>query len=557
MSARRPNAPSNIPDWRRDRSSARFILGLIAALLVALGVRVPVGAEAHQKADILYGSAPGTGGVRLDGASIGGRVYVFARVPDRPVVDGAEFVLDGTTVQRDSKAPFDLVTDAAGTALPFDTTTLANGSHRLEMRLLRKGQIQSSTTAVFDVGNAGGAGGGTTTTTTAPATTTVPPTTTTAPTTTTTMPTGVTTYSAPASIPADCSQDVTGPLNNWIASLPNGTSTTKTLLTFAAGGCYRIEDKLVVGDRTHWVIDGNGATFKATTPGHGDRKQWQVYGGRDVTLRNMTVMGVNVNGNDGAYNTALEWQHNFNFWGTQGGVVENVVGRYPWGDFVSVEPDYRQCCGVNIPMPRDIVVRNSDFSTNGRYGVTVNAGERITVENNTFDRLRWSVIDLEVEDASWCICDVKIRNNTVGTVMHALVISEGWVGSVRNIAITGNVETKKPLTNGAHINITGRADSPRTGILIEGNKLFTFSETVRLTDVNGAMVRNNTMLSYVYDATGVTLGAAANVSITGNTLDSADGVGNYARVTDVISPSSPLTVCGNTVHGRTQQPVAC
>src|ERR1700730_15470159 len=60
--------------------------------------------------------------------------------------------------------------------------------------------------------------------------------------------------SVPASIPSDCSRDVTPNLLAWIGSVPDGS-----VLQFARNGCYRIDGTLRIEGRDNLTFGGNGA----------------------------------------------------------------------------------------------------------------------------------------------------------------------------------------------------------------------------------------------------------------------------------------------------------
>src|SRR5438874_13361168 len=70
------------------------------------------------------------------------------------------------------------------------------------------------------------------------------------------------THEAPGSIASDCSRDVTQQLLSWIASVPDHST-----LSFASGGCYRIDGTLELTDRDGLTFEGNNATFRASTTG--------------------------------------------------------------------------------------------------------------------------------------------------------------------------------------------------------------------------------------------------------------------------------------------------
>ena len=146
--------------------------------------------------------------MRLDASAVKGKIYVFVR--DSKTLDKVDFYLDRSRrtkrpIRTDRSAPFDLVGTAAdGTALPYDTTKLADCSHSIRVVLTWADGTTSSRRGDFKVANKGTTSTPTTeptttppateptaTTTTTepapPATTTAPPTTS-APTTTTAAP---------------------------------------------------------------------------------------------------------------------------------------------------------------------------------------------------------------------------------------------------------------------------------------------------------------------------------------------------------------------------------
>jgi hypothetical protein len=61
-------------------------------------------------------------------------------------------------------------------------------------------------------------------------------------------------FFTPASIPANCSRDVTAALNRWIASVPDDST-----LEFPPKACYEIEGTLFVNNRHRLLFNGNGA----------------------------------------------------------------------------------------------------------------------------------------------------------------------------------------------------------------------------------------------------------------------------------------------------------
>jgi Right handed beta helix region len=140
--------------------------------------------------------------VRLDGSTVDGKIYVFVRNSKR--LDEVDFYLDSSSqttspFRTETSPPFDFAGTASdGSALPYDTTNLDDGSHRITVVLTWSDGSRSSRRGDFNVANMGTAptptASPTTTatsapTTTAPAPTSTAPATTAAPTTTAPAPT--------------------------------------------------------------------------------------------------------------------------------------------------------------------------------------------------------------------------------------------------------------------------------------------------------------------------------------------------------------------------------
>jgi hypothetical protein len=94
--------------------------------------------------------------VRLDGSTVKGQIYVFVR--DSKTLDKVDFYLDGrwrkTRVQTETEPPFDFAgTAARGTAVPYDTKRLVDGSHRIKVVLTWSDGRTSSRRANFTVAN--------------------------------------------------------------------------------------------------------------------------------------------------------------------------------------------------------------------------------------------------------------------------------------------------------------------------------------------------------------------------------------------------------------------
>lgn len=235
----------------------------------------------------------------------------------------------------------------------------------------------------------------------------------------------------PATIPADCSRDVTADLLAWFKSVPDSST-----LRFARDGCYRVDGTIVVRNRTRLVFEGNHATFRAFTDGSElldptkirTRSMWNFQASSHVTLRNAVVIGANPSAGlaDAAYRPRFEAQHAYLIQNTQTAVLERVEAYDVYGDFVYV--------GTNS---RNVTVRDSTFARNGRQGWTIN-GTNVLFERNSISDTRRATIDMEPALPTWVARNVTVRNNTVGRGRLYFLASVGAGATIDNIRIEGN-----------------------------------------------------------------------------------------------------------------------
>ncbi len=133
-------------------------LGASAALAVS-GLGIDSASASTRSTLALSVNADRSGGVRLDGSTVKGKIYVF--VKNSEGLDKVDFYLDSrwrTTapVQTETNPPFDFAGTANdGTALPYETTKLADGSHTIRALLTWSDGSTSSGRANFTVANKG------------------------------------------------------------------------------------------------------------------------------------------------------------------------------------------------------------------------------------------------------------------------------------------------------------------------------------------------------------------------------------------------------------------
>lgn len=310
---------------------------------------------------------------------------------------------------------------------------------------------------------------------------------------------------------SDCSEDVTGELNAFIAAAPSPST-----VTFPSGSCFEIEGSLELRKKQGLTVDGNGATFQAKGEGERSRRHWAVEGGSDITIRNMTVKGAHPNGGatDDAYVKEREHQHGFRLAGVRNVTLEQVTVTDVYGDFVYLRE-----------ASRDVKVLNSRFERNGRQGVGMVEAENVLIKGNTFLDVSRSVFDLEPNDDRRTIKNVTIEDNEIGMFGNRLLIIDKD-GSISDVTMAGNrirggrIEVRV----GDYIDAAGRGNR-QSNISIIGNssdKMST-SPIVQVSDVDGLIVRDNIQAFDVAESNPAVLAVSScDVVVEGNDFTGSD-----------------------------------
>jgi hypothetical protein len=142
------------------RRRRKIVVALGASAALALSGLSIESASASTRSSLALSLSPDrSSAVRLDSSTVNGNIYVF--VKSRRGLDKVDFYLDGWSeakppVQTDTNPPFDFAGTAVdGTALPYDTTKLADGSHTMRAVLTWSDGATSSRGGNFRVANSG------------------------------------------------------------------------------------------------------------------------------------------------------------------------------------------------------------------------------------------------------------------------------------------------------------------------------------------------------------------------------------------------------------------
>ena len=210
-------------------------------------------------------------------------------------------------------------------------------------------------------------------------------------------------YDPPASIVKDCSVDVTSQLLSWISSVPNGST-----LSFAPGGCYRIEGVLQMRGRSGLTFDGNGALFRSFNAPDDQRSMWRVVDLSGIAFFDMTLRGSYQNG--GVFNSSLQHAHGIDLRGTSAEIA-NVTATDLAGDCFYFGLGYSSALTRSSGSVHDSVC-----SRTGRNGVSITAGNDIRIERVSTDAIGFTAFDVEPNSApGFGSSRVTVTNNTIGS----------------------------------------------------------------------------------------------------------------------------------------------
>jgi len=267
---------------------------------------------------------------------------------------------------------------------------------------------------------------------------------------------------SPATIPSDCSVDVTDALRRWIESVPN-----KAVARFPADACYRIDGTLPIRNRKHFTLDGNSATLQAVTEGLQSRRHLVIVGGRDITVKDLTVRGSNPTAGavPAAYVPSKAFQHGFSVNSAKDVRLERVEAYAVRGDFVYIGSD-----GPTGPWSDGVTVVDSKFQGSGRQGISITAGRNVVIERNEIAGVPLSLIDLEANTLEGGAVNVRIIDNVTGAARHFWLANKGSGYNINNIEVTGNRMT---APTGNLVFVYGPRGGYRGPFTITGNTMIT------------------------------------------------------------------------------------
>jgi hypothetical protein len=310
------------------------------------------------------------------------------------------------------------------------------------------------------------------------------------------------TYTVPASIDATGATDVTAALNGWIQGVPDGS-----VISFPAKGVYKLGKGIQLGNRRNLVLQGNGATLRASGAGS-DNVASLFVPGYSYPLRHwsggtshIAIRDFNLVGNDstpGVYGSGGEGQAGFRSYATDYLEVSGCKISAVWGD------------GFFFHEATNIWIHDNQVASAGRNGVTVISGSGITAENNTFDKIGYVTLDVEPNAATEASSNIVFRGNTAGTWGQDFVSVDGQhTGApIRDITVSGNTVTGSTLStrinNGGGSRLRSIAVTNNTSRVAGRGPVLIFAHVDGLTLTGNVQPLTSGSLASITDSTNVT-----------------------------------------------------
>jgi len=326
------------------------------------------------------------------------------------------------------------------------------------------------------------------------------------------------TVTVPATIDSTGATNAATALQSFVNGVPDGS-----VISFKAGGIYRMDRGLFVSNRHHLVFEGNGATLRATGAGTLIAASPVLIDGAnsDIAVRNFTIEGSNGKTGTAIYDPKAEDQQGVAIYGGTRIEITNNIIRKTWGDGIYANEKDTTHSWVD-----GLWVHHNTIVSIGRNAFTMNGAKNALLERNTIDQVGGSVLDIEPDTAYQGAINITLRANTVAAwglsplyTMHFVACANNEFGPgavIRGITITGN-----HVSQGAPSSVnTPNAGGLSTWIGKKRTADVTFTNNtttkagagpvLRFEYVDGLTVTGNSQpltsgsLLYIYDSTNVT-----------------------------------------------------
>jgi hypothetical protein len=383
------------------------------------------------------------------------------------------------------------------------------------------------------------------------------------------------TFTVPASIPLDCSRDVTADLVDFIASIPDGTSSNPSVISFRSGDCYRVDGTLLVDDRNHLTLDGNGARIDGSyVVGSKSRRHLEVNRGSHVTIREFEIKGDHALAGAPEFldwdcpnaDGSCEGQHGIAVYGTRNaGIFDNYIHNV-YGDLIYLSWKREEAISTEA---RDVGISGNTLEKSGRQGITLVAGDGVTISGNYVAQARANLLDLEAQDPLLPLRNVTISGNRFGPHRTSVLAlsGAGACGLYHDVTFTDN--TVEGLNTTGWANVFGQSPDgcpDRHGLTITDNSLLvgrdgdTGDYGIKLNRWDDVIISGNSAVLLCESAFACSIDQAP-VSLTeseGTTVSSnVFAPWKWVYETNNVIHGPGVASCGNTSAQGSEQPVKC
>jgi hypothetical protein len=351
------------------------------------------------------------------------------------------------------------------------------------------------------------------------------------------------TVAVPASIPADCSADVSTKLKHFFNNLG-----ANSIVLVGAQACYQVTKGVTLRNPKGLTVDGGTFTDDSVLPSDPNAKPsgtaaFTVQGGSDVTLENMKITGKN----PGGYHPPLAFAGAIDVEGTKSAAIKGVTITDPYGDGISLSPlrgGGDHASSQIVSPATDVTIAGVTITGAGRQAVTLAsvAGAQISnliVENPGFD-----AFDLEADQ--WDEGATNVTIDGCSASGGALFFANGGAGTgsyTHDITVTHCATDKQTAGDPVLVHDIGRnKDHPRGPINFVADKIECgHTASLACVELSGASVTiENSVLDF---PSGTTPEAVYHVARRSSVVFTNDAVHGFGR-TGRLARNSALQVTG-------------
>lgn len=218
-------------------------------------------------------------------------------------------------------------------------------------------------------------------------------------------PTTVRTVAVPSSVDATGTRDASPALHAFLRTVPD-----RSVVTFKAGGIYRLDRGIFLSNRHHLVLDGKGATLRAGGPSTLIAASPILIDGANsnIVIRNFTIEGNNPRVDADQYDPSQENQQGIAIYGGSRIEIAGNLIRYTHGDGI-----YASLKDTTGTWADRIWIHDNRLARIGRSGITFNAVSNGLVERNRLNQIGMFVFNVEPDTSAQGARKITYRNNTI------------------------------------------------------------------------------------------------------------------------------------------------